>query len=198
MVGQKKNSNYKQNSITTVFLRLLFQLILAPEQGWRDIADADRPVRSLLLGGFYPLLLLTSLTVLLGGLYHPGQHSWTVLLQLMAVEFVKFFITYHIAVYVFDAYGHRFTDYPVSTQRNQTFILFGLSLLALMDLVYNCLPIPLTIIWFFAIYVAYILLRGCSYMHIPERNTQKFMILTVVVVIALTFVLGFLFNKMIS
>ncbi len=180
------------------YLKLLFQLILSPEHGWKDAAEADEPVRSLLARGFYPLLLVTAASGLLEGLYHPAATEWHALFQRMAVEFVKFFVSYYIAGYLFTSYIHRFTDAEPSEQRNHSYILFGLSLLALMNLLQNCIPIDLPIIGFLAIYVAIVLLRGTAYMHIDEPRTGKFMVFSVCSIIVLPYLLGWLLSRMIG
>ncbi len=116
----------------------------------------------------------------------------------MAVEFVKFFVSYYIAGYLFTSYIHRFTDAEPSEQRNHSYILFGLSLLALMNLLQNCIPIDLPIIGFLAIYVAIVLLRGTAYMHIDEPRTGKFMVFSVCSIIVLPYLLGWLLSRMIG
>ena len=175
------------------FCKLLFQLILSPVQGWADISYASLPVKRLTSHGFYPLLALTSLTGLLFGVYHPSAMSWTTLIEKVIVEFVKFFVSYYVAVYLFSSYIHRFSDAEPSEKRNHTFIIFSLSLLALMDLLQNCLPIQLTVISFLAIYVAVVMLRGVQYMAVSKERTEGFMIFSVLTIILPPYLLGGLF-----
>lgn len=179
------------------FIKLLFQLILSPAQGWSDISYAGLPVRRLASCGFYPIIGLAAVTSLLSGVYHPGAH-WALLMQEGVVVFVKFFVSYFIAAAAFRSYGHRFSDVASEEKRSQTYILFSLSLLALMDLLQNCIPIDLPVIGFLAIYVAVVMLRGAAYMGVAEDSVGKFMIFSVATVIVPPYLLGFIFNLIIG
>ncbi len=176
------------------FYKLLFQLILSPAQGWSDISYASMPVRRLVSSGLYPLLAVTGLTMLLKGVYHPGSETWTVLIEMAIVDFVKFFVCYYIAVFFFSSYIHRFSDAEPSEKRVHTFVIFSISQLALMNLLENCLPIDLTVIGFLAIYVAVVMLRGVKYMAVRPDKVESFMIFAVCTVIVPCYLLGWLFN----
>lgn len=177
--------------MTMNFFRLLLQLILSPVQGWADIALAEVPTRRLLLHGLLPLLAVVALTSFLPGFYHPGQATWTALMQHAIVSFMKFFVSYFIAVFAFSWCLHRFSDAP-SEYRSQTFAIFNLAMLSLIDLVENCLPIELTVVNFLAIYVAIVMLRGTHYLAVREASTSRFMVFAIATVIAPPYLLGVL------
>ncbi|MDE6049965.1 MAG: hypothetical protein K2G09_09790 [Paramuribaculum sp.] len=178
------------------FFKLLFQLILSPYQGWSDVSHDSVPVNRLLSAGFYPLILLTALAVFLQGVYHPG-FTFIILFEKCIVVFVEYFISFFIARFIFTSFIHRYITSEISEKRNDTFIIFPLSLLALATLVENCIPIYMPIREFFAIYVAIIMWRGTRYMAVRSEKVESFMIMSILAVIVPPFVIGFLFNAII-
>lgn len=179
------------------FLTLLFQLFLSPVNGWNDVSYADVNPKDLATKGFYPLLLITSLTVFLQGLYHVG-FSFVSLLQLCIIMFVKFFLSFFISNFIFSMYGFRYSERGDSEKHNQTFILFSLSLLALSSLIQNLIPMDLDVVYFLSIYVAIIMWRGVKYMAIYPDKRGSFMIFSILTIIVPPYLIGFLFEKIVQ
>lgn len=178
------------------FFKLLFQLILSPYQGWKDISHGSVPVSRLLSAGFYPLIIFAALTVFLQGIYHPG-FTFVCLFEKCIVVFVQYFISLFIARFIFTSLIHRYITSEISEKRNDTFIIFSLSLLSLATLVENCIPIYMPIGEFFAIYVAIIMWRGVRYMAVRKDRVESFMIMSILAVLVPPFIIGFLFNAII-
>lgn len=181
--------------MATIF-KLLFQLILSPYQGWGDVSHDGVPVNRLLSAGFYPLITLTALTVFLQGLYHPG-FTFLYLLEKCIVIFVQYFISFFIARFVFTSLIHRYVNSELSEKRNDSFIIFSLSLLAIATLTENCIPIYMPIREFFAIYVAIVMWRGVRYMAVRNDRVESFMIMSILAILVPPFIIGFLFNAVI-
>lgn len=180
----------------TKYLTLLFQLILSPVNGWKDISYSAENPRRLMVKGFYPILFITALSVFLQGIYHSG-FNFIELLQGSIIMFLKFFLTFFIANFFFSIYGQRFINRDNSEKHNQTFILFSLSLLALSSLIQNCIPMELDVVYFLSIYVAIIMWRGVKYMTVRPEKTGSFMLFSIVTVIIPPYLIGFLFEKII-
>lgn len=175
------------------FFKLLFQLILSPAQGWNDVSHDSVDPRRLLSAGFYPLISLTALAFFLQGFYHPGT-PFVYLLEECIIVFVQYFLSFFVAQFIFTSFIHRYVKSEPSEKRNNTFIIFSLSLLALATLVENCIPIFMPIREFFAIYVAIIMWRGSRYMSVCHDKTGTFMIMSISAILVPPFIIGFLFN----
>ena len=175
------------------YLRLLFQLILAPRQGWADVAREDADARSLLKAGFLPLLGVMALSVFLQEVYHPTL-SMAYLLQHALVEFAQYFLTMFLAQGILGEFAFRFLSGEPTEQRNSTFVMLSLSLMALAQLVENCIPIEMPVVEFMAIYTAIVMWRGCPYMRVDQEKTGQFMGLAIGCTILPVFVISFLFG----
>ena len=179
-----------------IYFKLLFQLILSPYQGWKDVSHEGVPVNKLLSSGFYPLIAVSALTIFLQGLYHPG-FTLVNLVERCIVVFVQYFISFFIARFIFTSFIHRYVVSEISEKRNDSFIIFSLSLLALATLTENCIPIYMPIREFFAIYVAIIMWRGTRYMAVRNDKVERFMIMSILSILVPPFIIGFLFNAVI-
>lgn len=180
------------------FFKLLFQLILSPSQGWQDVShDAVEP-RRLASSGFYPLIALAAVVFFLQGIYHPGLLSFGMMFQEAIVIFVQYFLSYYFAQFVFSCFIHRYVMTDPSEKHNCTYILFGLSLLALASLVENCLPIYLPVRQFFSIYIAIVLWRGVRYMAVYPEKVGHFMLMSIGAILLPPFIINFLFNIIIG
>ncbi|MCI9607080.1 MAG: hypothetical protein HFJ94_02745 [Muribaculaceae bacterium] len=180
------------------FFKLLFQLILSPSQGWQDVSHDAVPYSRLASSGFYPLIAVAALLFFMQGLYHPGLYSFGVMVQEVIIIFVEYFLSFFLAQFIFSCFIHRYVMTEPSENHNATYIIFGLSLLALASLVENCLPIYLPVRQFFAIYIAIVLWRGVRYMAIYPHKVGHFMLMAIGAIILPPFIINFLFNIIIN
>lgn len=175
------------------FLKSLFQLILSPERGWEDISAEGTEPRVLLETGLYPLLGVTAASFFLNAVYHSGMQP-VYLVQQAIILFIQYFLTFFVAQFVFTSYIHRYISSEVSRKRNDTYIAYGIALLALVSLLHNCIPVNLAIINFLPIYVAVVLWRGVRYMAVLPEKVGKFILLAIGSIIIPPYVIGFLFD----
>ncbi len=176
-----------------IFLKSLFQLILSPERGWEDISRDGFEPKQLLEQGMYPLLGITAASYFLNAVYHSDVEI-SYMVQQAIILFIQYFITFFVAQFVFSSYIHRFITSEVSSKRNDTYIIYGVSLLAVVSLLHNCLPVDLAIINFLPIYVAIVLWRGVRYMAVASEKVGQFMLMSIAAIIVPPYALGVLFD----
>lgn len=175
------------------FLLDSLQLILSPRNGWEDIAFDDFEVKPLLTKGFLPWLGLLCLTVL-SNLFYSDVFTWLSTISEMIVMFLKYFITYFIAGFAFSVYMPSLTGNTDRERLNNTFLIFSLSLLALIDIIKNCLPIDLAVLNFFPLYVLFIMWRGWRYLKVTPGHHLGFVMLSFFAVIVPPYLLQLFFN----
>lgn len=171
----------------------MLQLVLAPVKGWEDVEADNFSGRDLLVKGFIPFIVLTSLTVLLRLAYHPDIHIAGALQQ-MVVCFIKYFVSYYLTVFLFTLYLPTCIEGEISMKKCHTFIVYGVGLLAAVNIIQNCIPVELALSFLMPIYVLYIMWRGLRYMHISFNGIGTFILLVIFALIAPPYALQYLFN----
>lgn len=176
------------------FFKLLFQLILSPSQGWQDVSHDSVEPRRLATSGFYPIIALAALAFFLQGFYHPAERSFIMMVQEAIIIFVSYFLSFYLAQFIFSCFIHRYVMTEPSEKHNSTYIIFGLSLLALAALVENSLPIKLPVRQFFAIYIAIVLWRGVKYMAVYPEKVGHFMLMSIGAILLPPFIINSFFK----
>ncbi len=175
------------------FLRDMLQLILSPLKGWEDVSADGFDARELLIKGFIPFVAIVALTVPVK-YFFVADASIVVLIQQAVVCFIKYFVSYFIAGFVFTLYLPGCIDGEFSMRKCHTFIIYGLGLLALINLIQNCIPVELAISFVMPIYAMYILWRGLRYLSVSFNGVGSFLIMTICAIILPPYLLQYLFN----
>lgn len=164
------------------YLKNLFQLILSPSRGWEDISASMHPSRLLLHEGFYPLLTVASLSEFLR-LFYDADTSFVTLLELAIAMGGTYFASYFIAGMVLESYLKNMVDGEINRLKVDTFVIYGLSLLLVIELITSVVPTDLTLIKFLPLFVALILYKGSAYMSVKSNCELRFLCLSVIAVI---------------
>lgn len=159
-----------------LYLKSLLQLVLAPKEGWEDIAIDDREPSSLMAAGFFPILILASATVFMSMVYHMSVEI-SVLIQRAVVMLMKYVVTYFIGLWTFGALLPRYTVEEPDERHIQTFLSYSVSLMAIVSILANCLPMELPVIKFLPLYVLLIMFRGATYLDIRPGCHVSFVIM---------------------
>lgn len=151
------------------FIGCMMQLIISPGKGWADVDEVGESPQQLATSGFYPLLGITACSAFLPRIYDKNL-TLPVLVESAVVTFVSYFIAYFLASALMSAtIGKVSTDNPGDKKIN-TFILYNLSILALITLIRNCLPMELSLVQFMPLFVLVIM---CGPATIPQRCGRK-------------------------
>lgn len=168
-------------------------MILSPGKGWDDIALSKLTPKSVSSDGFYPLLGLASCTVFVQYLYDT-ELTLPVLVESAVITFVSYFISYFIASFLFAMFGKRLMKGDPDEKRYNLFILFNLSILVLIAMLKNCLPMSLSLVEFLPLFLLLVMWMGHRYLDIEPGKEGSFTVFCGLAILAPPFVLGFLFN----
>jgi hypothetical protein len=176
------------------FLGLLIQLIISPAKGWEDIAAVGSEPRKICADGFYPLLGIAACSVFIQMLY-PLSASLVAYIQQAIITFAKFFISYFLSSYIFSFSLKKIVDGADPNEKKyNTFIIYNISLLALITIIANSLPMEHPIVQFLPVYVLFVMWMGGRYLVIKSGCELKFIVLSAVAILLPPAILGYLFN----
>jgi len=175
------------------FLKYLLQLLISPANGWEDISHAgDEPSR-LTVDGFYPLLGVSAITSFIPMLYN-NEIGIAAALQNAIITFVQYFVSLFLANYILATLLPHFVSGEPNEKRTTTFIIYNLALLALITIIENVMPFDLAIVRFLPIVVAVVMWKGCRYMAVLPEQTGRFMIASILTVIVMPLMFGYLLH----
>lgn len=174
----------------------MLQLLLSPVKGWEDVSYDGFDARKLFSRGFIPLTAFCALTVFCRWFYHDDA-SFAVLLQQAVVCFVKYFAGYYLAMFCFSLYIPIVTEGNVSVNKYSTFVIYGLSLLALVNIIQNAVPLDMAVLYLMPLYVFYILWRGIRYLSVAFSGVTNFLGLIFFALIVPPYLIQFIINLVI-
>jgi hypothetical protein len=179
------------------FLRHILQLIISPARGWEDVSHSGQPSAELCRTGFYPLLATAAVSCLIRLFYDGDQATVISVMQDAIITFTAYFATFFIAQFAMTSCMSRLTDKNPTEQKISTFAIYNLSIMVLICIVANLLPIELEILKFLPAYVGFVIWKGVRYLDVNPDKVGQFMFLTVFTIIAPPFLLRFLFYQLI-
>lgn len=178
------------------YLINMLQLVLSPANGWEDIAALGRRPEIIARKGFYPLAALTALSVFISALYSRHFELFGLCLKAL-VTGLSFFISYFVGTFCLSLFIEPLLNGRYDERRCATFSLYIVGLLAAIKLIVNCLPVSYDMLFFVPLYVVLVEWKGATYLSVKESRIGVFMILAVFGVFAPSFLIDFLFSKLI-
>ncbi len=179
------------------YLRDSLQLILAPAKGWEDVSADGLDDTALLKKGLIPFLVLTALSSFVG-MFSDVDVLFISILQQSIITFIKYFATYYLACLVFTLYLPSCISGEFSLKKCHTYITYGITLLAVVNIIENCIPVELAVVYIMPIYVLYILWRGLRYMSVSFDGVGTFLLITILSILLPPYALQYLFNFVLS
>lgn len=176
------------------FLKHIIQLVIYPAKGWEDVSNAATKPEVLCHDGFYPLLAACAVSCLIKLIYNDIEYTFVSALQEAIITFTIYFATLFFAGYAFGTTMQKMTDKHPSENKNSVFIIYNLSILVLLNLISNLLPVELVIIDIFPLYVGFIIFKGVRYLDIAEDKISHFLFMAVSSIILFPFLLKLLFK----
>lgn len=164
------------------FLKNLIQLILAPTKGWEDVSAAMTSPERLMRDAFFPLLGTAALSEFVRLFYHNNGGFLTVF-ELAIALFGSYFVSFFICRIILSKYLSNIVEGEVNPIKLSTFIVYGLGLLLIIEIIENVLPTELTLVKFLPLFVALILYRATAYMAVKAGSELKFLLVTALAVI---------------
>ena len=177
------------------FLGLLIQLIISPAKGWEDIAAKGDDPRKICADGFYPLLGITASTVFIRHFYDIDA-GLIELVQRAIITFIAYFASYFFASFMFSVFGRSMVEGELNEKKYHTYIIYNLSLLAVISIISNCIPMELSVVQFLPVFVLLVMWMGARYMCIKENSGVKYIFLSTISILLPPYVLEFLFRRL--
>ncbi len=175
------------------YLGYLIQLILSPGRGWDDIALSKLTPKSVASEGFYPLLGVASCSVFVQYFYDTDL-TLPVMIESAVIAFVSYFISYFIASFMFAVFGRQLIKGEPDEKRYNLFILFNLSILALISIIGNCLPMTLSLVEFLPVFVLLVMWMGHRYLNVMQGKEAHFTLFCGLAILLPPFLLEYLFK----
>ncbi|MCM1110617.1 MAG: hypothetical protein NC336_05375 [Clostridium sp.] len=174
------------------FLKLLVQLLLAPKNGWEDIAVESDGQRRVYAVGFLPMITVAALSGFVQKAYHTDE-SWLMMTEKAVVLFFSFFVTVYIAEFFFSLLLIRDISTSLNQRRIRLFILYTLSVMALMMTVVHLVPFSPVLV-LLPLYSIVVMRMGTRFMKVDRDRIGHFMFLSIGSIFVPAFLLVFLFG----
>ncbi|MDE5594050.1 MAG: hypothetical protein K2I89_00555 [Muribaculaceae bacterium] len=179
------------------YLKNLIQLILAPAKGWEDVSASLASTEHLLRDAFFPLLGVAAVSEFIRLFYHNSGGFLTVF-ELAIALFGSYFVSFFIGRIILSNYIGNFIDGEVNQTKLSTFIIYGLGLLLIIEIIENILPTDLTLVKFLPLFVALILYRATTYLSVKQGSELRFLCIAALAVIVVPIALFSLLELIIS
>lgn len=180
------------------FLTNILQLIVNPAKGWEDISHDHDDHVMLSRVGFYPLLGIGTLSCFMNMLKIGQNVAFMQAFESAIIMLTVYFATLFIAGAAFGYYMPKISYKEPSTLRNTTFIVYTLSIMLLIEIIINIIPINFPVLYFLPIYLGVIMYKGTAYAGINPDKEGHFMFLSVFSIIAPPYLLGLLFKTILQ
>lgn len=179
------------------YLKNLFQLVLAPTKGWEDVSASLESPERLMRDAFFPLLGVAAASGFIRLFYHNSGGFLTVF-ELAIALFGSFFVSFFVGRIILSNYLVNLVDGELNQTKLSTFIIYGLGLLLLIEIIENILPTELTLVKFLPLFVALILYRATAYLSVKSGSELRFLCVAALAVIVLPIVIFSLLELIIS
>ena len=180
-----------------IFCKNMVQLVLSPTHGWEDVADEPEQPQVLLEKGFYPLLALVGVTAMTNGLYHPEPYSYVLQLQTAIAQVVALFVSMMLARAAFEAILPNVAGCPEDKVRFNTVCIYGISLMALIEIIGNLSPTPLAALWFLPIFIVPMIWQARNYLQVAKERQAAYLLVAFLTIIAMPVFFGWLLRLLI-
>lgn len=177
------------------FLRYLSQLIISPAHGWEDIAARNEAPADIARNGFYPLLGFAACSVFVK-LFFGGTklHPLPGLIEEAIVTFVMFFASYFFASFCWMTFAGHFSARSEGTEKKQnTFIMYNLSLSALICIIGNCIPLSLSLVQFLPLFILVVIWAGHIYVCVKPQSLLIFILFSALTIVLPPYLIYFIF-----
>lgn len=177
------------------YLKNLLQLTLSPAHGWEEVSAQGAEPSRLASEGMYPLIGVASATVFISGCYCPTYEVGEMVQRAMVV-FLSLFIAYWIGASLMDGYINSFTDTEVSPRRARTVTCYIISLLAVIQVIENLVPLDFAVIKFLPAFCVIVLWKATVYLSIKKNREGPYICFVIGVLILPWMLLSFVFNSL--
>lgn len=155
------------------FLKNILQLILSPGNAWEDLGKEKVEPEVLLSKGLLPLLGIMGLTQFLSLLYHPDTSFGRVLTSALA-SVGAYFVTIYIGKLIFELTLPGMIE-RFSSRKAFTTVIYGVALMAVIQIIDNCLPWKSVVLSLLPLYAVLVLYRAHQYLGIRQGSELRYL-----------------------
>lgn len=175
----------------------IFQLVISPAHGWEDISSSGVSAERLVKKGFYPLLACLAISALIPILYKSAHISLIEGLQHAIIAFTVFFATLFLGNWAMANFMPAMSETANTRLKNQSYVIYSLGFLAIIDIVNNVLPVDVLPIQILPAYVLFIMYKGVRYLDVAPSKIGQFMFVSVLFIALPPFALSFILKMII-
>lgn len=180
-----------------IFCKNMAQLVLSPTHGWEDLANEPTPSQTLLEKGFYPLLALVGITAMTNGLFKAEPYSYVVQLQSAITQVVSLFVSVMLARAAFEALLPSVAECPEDKERFNTVCTYGISLMALIEIIGNLCPTQLAALWFMPVFIVPVIWHARLYLQVEKEKQPTYLLIAFLSIIVMPILFGWLLKLLI-
>lgn len=163
------------------FSKNIFLLIVNPSNGWAEIKRFNVPSQLMLSKVFYPLLAIVALTAFIPFFYGHSE-GLSYFIQISIISFVKYFFGYLVASYLLGVIFPKISADKEKGNKLHIFLIYNYCILVILGILGNILPVALTFLDIFPLYIIFVVWKGMEYLDIDE-NPAKFVVITSAVIL---------------
>lgn len=174
----------------------VFRLIVSPQSMWsRIFSNSSSGTTELTV--YYPLVGLLAVSSFLKLVYDPLATLHAVLIGAV-VSFVAFFLGYIVASFVISMLLPKIQEQGKVTSdgRVRTFVMYNMSILVLIEIVKNFLPVDMPLIYIFLLYILYVISKSVKFFSIGHDKNMIFVCGAFCVIVFMPAVFSLVLNKL--
>lgn len=179
-------------------LRKILVVIISPKVGWQIIDDSSNSTQRVLSSVFFPLLAILAVSCFVPMLYDSTTNSLSSSLMHAIVSFSKFMITYFLCSYLLSGFYPQFNRSHVALAKLNSFIIYNLTFLIILSILYNILNAEFSPILFLFLYMPYMAYRGADFLCLKSGKTFKFVIISSIMMLSFPFIIGWILDSLIN
>lgn len=155
----------------------VFRLIGSPQAEWSRIFG-NSSSGTLEMNMYYPLVGILAVSAFMSLVYDPLCTLHSAIIDAV-VLFVSFFLGYVVVSFLISMLLPKIQQpgKVVSDGRVRTFVMYNMSVMVLIEIVKNFLPVSdMPLMYLFLLYILYLISKGSKYFFIEQERTVLFVV----------------------
>lgn len=175
------------------FFKNILQLIVSPTEGWKSIKKFNVPRPLFTSKVFFPLLGVLAVSVFVQYLY-TFTGSLTDYLQKSIIQCSSIYFGYMLSAFALNYYLLKGESEEGTENKVHIFTLYLYSILMMLSIINNLLPVSFPFIDIFHFYVVYLIFKGVDYLSIKSGDRVKFVVVASLALLLSFYAIRYLLN----
>lgn len=191
------DENEEEKGKTPSPLRLLFDMMINPEEGWKNIRRARLKADEVARRCFYPLTALASVSVFVNYIYGTAKVLNLMLIEALTI-FISFFLGYFLVMLLERIVLPKECSKVGESDFGKQFVMYLLSTLTLFYVLYNCLPMLEAVLVFLPLWTIYLASKGVKFFRLPQEKQLLLTTLICILVVLSPIAIYFVFTELLK